>query len=239
MPAEELTFRVAYEGPLADFSRAHPGATLSMWCDWDREAVEVVGLPTEQLRSLHTILESRGGTEAYSVDDRTHVFLGACTDLPHDFVLKAIDEARCLPLPPTRFEQGWEVHHVVSFSEDGSRRLFKVLRDGGREVELLTKRKLQPNPLLSSRGVGVHALFDGLTEKQAHALLQAHRHGLYASPRKVTAADIADSLGLSRSTYEEHVRKAESRVVANLAPYLELWLKARTAPAPPQGGSAA
>jgi predicted DNA binding protein len=126
-------------------------------------------------------------------------------------------------------EDGWEVYHVVSFGDTHSRQLFKALRAGDREVELLSKRTLRVNPLLNTPRAGVGALFDGLTDKQAEALVLAHRHGLYASPRRVTAADIADGVGVSRSTYEEHLRKAESRIVGNLMPYLELHVKARKA----------
>ncbi|HUR70043.1 MAG TPA: helix-turn-helix domain-containing protein, partial [Candidatus Thermoplasmatota archaeon] len=55
------------------------------------------------------------------------------------------------------------------------------------------------------------------------------RHGLYTSPRATTAATIADAVGLSRSTFDEHLRKAENKLVHNLVPYLELAAKARAA----------
>ncbi|HEV8359721.1 MAG TPA: helix-turn-helix domain-containing protein [Candidatus Thermoplasmatota archaeon] len=235
MPAEELSFRVAHEGPLAEFSRAHPAASVSLWCDWKREALEIGGVSRAAMEPLRQQLAKQSWTEVYDVDDANWVFVFACLGLPHDTVLEAIDAQHCVAIPPTRFEQGWEVYHVISFSESKSRALFKQLREGEREVELLTKRKLSVNPLLNTRGAGVGAMFDGLTEKQLDALVQAFRHGLYMSPRRTTAASIADGLGVSRSTYEEHLRKAENRLVANLAPYLELHLKdqraAKAAPA--------
>ncbi|TLZ93777.1 MAG: hypothetical protein E6J95_05620, partial [Methanobacteriota archaeon] len=62
-----------------------------------------------------------------------------------------------------------------------------------------------------------------MTSKQMDALLKAHRYGYYTSPREVTTENIARSLGVSRSTYEEHLRKAENRIVGNLIPYLQLF----------------
>src|SRR5206468_9812537 len=59
--------------------------------------------------------------------------------------------------------------------------------------------------------------------KQSDALLKAHRYGYYSSPRDVTTESIARSLGVSRSTYEEHLRKAENRIMGNLIPYLQLF----------------
>src|SRR2546428_12853278 len=62
-----------------------------------------------------------------------------------------------------------------------------------------------------------------MTSKQMDALLKAHRYGYYTSPREVTTENIARSLGVGRSTYEEHLRKTENRIVGNLIPYLQLF----------------
>lgn len=230
MPAEEIAFRVAFDGPLTELTRAHPEATLSLWCDWKREILEIAGASEAEVKPLVAKLTERTPTtEAFALDDRTQVIVTNCIDLPHDFVNQAVDTHACLNLPPTRFESGWESYTVLSFSEQKSRAMFKAIRDSGRKVELLTKRKLSPQPLLNTRGLAPSQLFAGLTDKQAEALWLGHRHGLYGSPRRTTAASIAEAVGLSRSTYEEHLRKAENKVVANIVPHLELFMKGRKA----------
>ncbi|MHB8604127.1 MAG: helix-turn-helix domain-containing protein [Thermoplasmatota archaeon] len=228
MPAEEITFRVACEGPLTDFTRRHPGAALSLFCDWGREIVEITGVGEDDVKHLVASLTPRASwTETYLLDDATTVLMMDCLSLPHDFVNKAVDAAHCINIPPTRFDGGWETYNVVSFSAEKTQSLFKALRESGREVELVTKSPLKIQPLLNTRGLGANALFNGLTDKQVDAMLLAHKHGMYTSPRRTTAAAIADSLGLSRSTFEEHLRKAENRLVTNLVPYLELQARAR------------
>ena len=228
MPAEELAFKVAYEGPLTEFTARNPRASVSLWCDWRREVVEVSGAPVSEVNALRDLLSPRSSfVEHYAVDDATHVLVMDCINLPHDFVNEAVDASHCINVPPTRFEGRWEHYSVVSFHEDQSRKLFHSLREGGREVELLSKRKLHVQPLLNTKSVAVPSLVSGLTDRQVEALLLAARHGLYNSPRSTTAAAIADGVGLSRSTFEEHLRKAENRLVLNLVPYLELSHKAR------------
>lgn len=235
MPAEELSFRIGFDGPLTEFTRAFPHVSLSLWCDWKKEVVEVAGAGERELTQLRESLAAVSPSlEMYPLDDRTHVIVADCVDLPHDFVNHAVDEAHCLNMAPTRFEDGHEIYNVVSFHEDRSRDLFRALRDGGRAVELLTKRPLKVQPLLNTRGLGVSSLLDGLTDRQIDAVLLGYRHGLYGSPRRTTAAAIASSVGLSRSTFEEHLRKAENRMIANLVPYLELHAKARRAAKPPE-----
>ncbi|HWH08529.1 MAG TPA: hypothetical protein VNX21_04965, partial [Candidatus Thermoplasmatota archaeon] len=184
MPAEELAFKVAYDGPLTEFTARNPAASVSLWCDWRREVVEVAGAPDPEVDALRERLAGRSSfVEHYRVGERTHVLVVDCIGLPHDFVHEAVDGAHCLSVPPTRFEGRWEHYSVVSFHEDQSRKLFHRLRENGREVELLSKRKLHVQPLLNTRSVAVPALVSGLTDRQVEALLLAARHGLYNSPR--------------------------------------------------------
>ena len=55
-----------------------------------------------------------------------------------------------------------------------------------------------------------------LTEKQATALRAAYLHGYYEQPRKSSAAEIADSLGVAHSTYLQHLRTAQQKVFAHI-----------------------
>ena len=55
-----------------------------------------------------------------------------------------------------------------------------------------------------------------LTEKQAAALRAAFHHGYYEQPRKSSAAEIADSLGVAHSTYLQHLRTAQQKVFAHI-----------------------
>jgi len=105
--------------------------------------------------------------------------------------------------------------------------MFKQLREAGR-AELISKREL-PLAVLPSN-VWVHTLFAELTEKQQDALLDAHRYGYYNSPRKVGTEDVAKAAGVSRSTYEEHLRKAENRVMDAIIPYLQLYARGKKSP---------
>lgn len=228
MPAEEISFKVAFDGPLTEFTRRNPHAIVSLWCDWRREVLEVAGVTPEEVDRLKGVLRPMSSfLEHYVVGATTHVLILDCVGLPHDFVNEAVDEAHCVNVPPTRFEAGWEHYNVVSFGEERSRVLFDRVRDGGRQVELLTKKRLHVQPLLNTRSVAVPAILSGITDKQLDAFLLAARHGLYDTPRATTAAAIADAVGLSRSTFEEHIRKAENKLVHNLVPYLELAAKAR------------
>ena len=107
MPAEEISFKVAYDGPLTEFTARNPGAVVSLWCDWRREVVEVSGAPAKEVESLKLALAAHSEIDHFVVSDSTHVLVMDCINLPHDFVNQAVDEARCVNVPPTRFEGRW------------------------------------------------------------------------------------------------------------------------------------
>lgn len=47
------------------------------------------------------------------------------------------------------------------------------------------------------------------------------RIGYYAQPRAATTEELAKGMGVSRTTFEEHLRKAESRVIPRLGALIE------------------
>lgn len=233
MPAEKLEFRVRAPGPLNAFTREHPEAAIALWCDWRREVIEVRGATTDAVEALATTLADGGHPlQRYTLGEDTHVLVMDCSNLPHDAVNQAIDHADCLNLAPTRFHAGYERYSVVSFGEERTRELFRRVREAGREVELIAKRKLGVQALVNLREAGVASLFDGLTLRQVEALHLAQQHGYYRTPRDATASQIAEAAGVSRSTFDEHLRKAEAKLVTNLVPYLELFLQAQRAELP-------
>jgi len=70
--------------------------------------------------------------------------------------------------------------------------------------------------------VSTSSLFGGLTRKQVQALVFALENGYYQVPKRVTTEEMASKLKLPRTTYEEHLRKAEGKVLRSMAPYISL-----------------
>jgi len=70
------------------------------------------------------------------------------------------------------------------------------------------------------------ALFSDLTEKQMDALLTAYSHGYYRLPRKSDIQTIASRKRVPRTTFQEHLKKAENKLVVSLVPYIQLYKKA-------------
>ncbi len=63
---------------------------------------------------------------------------------------------------------------------------------------------------------GSEDILSPLTDRQLEVFETAVQEGYYDVPRQATHKDIAEHLGCAPSTVDEHLRKAESRVVTSL-----------------------
>lgn len=54
---------------------------------------------------------------------------------------------------------------------------------------------------------------DDLSPRQREAFTLARERGYYARPRRASAADLAEELGVTAATFREHLRKAEAKLL--------------------------
>ncbi len=137
---------------------------------------------------------------------------------------------------------GGDEEEVVSLLEDQSAHVLPPIRwqRGEARVTLLLDDGVSPQSLLAefpdarlvskrrSTGTGRGGAFSSplflpaLTEKQARALLAAYKRGYYDFPRSVTTEEVSVSLGIARSTFEQHLNRAEHHVVRAMLPMVRM-----------------
>ncbi len=217
----EVSFRTQYDYPFIQMSAKHPDLPIQMWCIWNRELLQVPTQDEMILKDIEKDIRRAGRVVDKWVEARdARLFLLKCTCGGLDSPWNVWEPHNFTDAPPVVYKDGWGYFRVLTFDEDSTRGLFRDFSKRG-ATELIRKRELPLSVLPTS--VWVNSLFAGLTSKQINAVLKAHRYGYYVSPRQVTTESIASAVGVGRSTYEEHLRKAENRIVAALAPYLELF----------------
>ena len=92
-----------------------------------------------------------------------------------------------------------------------ARSLFASLRESYREVELLGSHERERPP--STREGFLDTLTGRLTERQETALKTAYLAGFFEWPHAVSGDDLAAAMGVSRSTFHQHLRAAERKLV--------------------------
>jgi predicted DNA binding protein len=64
-------------------------------------------------------------------------------------------------------------------------------------------------------------MFAGLTDRQIEVLVTAYEEGLMDVPSQGSMDAAAHKVGISRSTFGEHLRKAVNQLVTNSYPFIK------------------
>jgi len=95
---------------------------------------------------------------------------------------------------------------------DGNpRAVVELLREQYPDTELIGRRERDQPP--DTRQGFLSTLKNRLTDRQLTALQKAYLSGYYDRNRSVTGAELAASMDLDRSTYHQHLRAAERKLV--------------------------
>ena len=221
MVLQEASLRVKHECPYREISERHPDLTIREWPLSDCQVLEISTeeTPTDQLMEdidrLGTVLHESADESGY------HVVTQSCLCSLEESIIDRFEEHNCLYQSPTIYRQGWEHYTVIAFDEDDIRALLDDLR-ADRDIELLSKAAIAEKQIPHSMLTPVDQLFDDLTDRQLAALQLALERGYYEQPRGTSLRDIAGQTSVSKSTYEEHLRKAENKLLTNAGRFLRL-----------------
>lgn len=223
----ELGFKLQHDCPYNIFSKTNPTVVISHWCNWNKDILEIAhrelqnehiqkGIQ-ELIKALGTkvIRKSRAQSNLQVVLQRC-----ACDKLPPP-TLPAIERRNCLELQPAIYTGGWEWYRVIAFSERDIRSLFKDLEKHC-DVEVISRRTVSNESVRDTYLVSTATLFGSLTNKQVRALIAALDNGYYSIPRTATAGEIARRFGFPRTSFVDHLRKAENKLMQAVGPYARL-----------------
>jgi predicted DNA binding protein len=81
------------------------------------------------------------------------------------------------------------------------------------EVDLMATRERAPDQATNTQPGGI---LDELTPRQREVLEAAYRAGYFSWPRESTAEEVAEALGIARSTVHAHLRKSNRNILTEL-----------------------
>ena len=90
-------------------------------------------------------------------------------------------------------------------------------RYGGLSLAAQRRRERDPN----SRTELAESLRDDLTDRQLETVQKAYLSDYFEWPRPVSGESIADSMGITRSTFHQHLRAAQSKIMGALLEEIE------------------
>ncbi|MDA4130443.1 MAG: helix-turn-helix domain-containing protein [Thaumarchaeota archaeon] len=224
----EVAFKLQHDCPYNSFSKNHPSVVISHWCNWSRDVLEIAHRDLQNdpgmkldIQELTKSLGTKIIRRSYAKSNLQVVLMHcACDQIPPP-TLPVIEKRNCLELQPAIYSEGWEWYRIIAFSERDLKNLFKDLDDYCK-IEMISRRSISDESVRETFLVSSASLFGTLTQKQTKALMTALDNGYYRLPRTSTAGEIAELMGVPRTSFVDHLRKAENKVLQGIGPYLRL-----------------
>ncbi|ADD07629.1 HTH-10 family transcription regulator (plasmid) [Natrialba magadii ATCC 43099] len=226
MSMYEVSFKLRHECPYRGLSEQFPGVSIREWYLQDCQVLEITASDAsddellKQIDALGTVLH----TTADGSD--LHVIVQSCACPIEESIIRRFERHNCVHLPPTVYRNGWEHYSVIGFDEADVTALLAEL-DADREIDVLSKTSIEERHVPHSSLFSVDRLFDGLTERQLEALRIALDAGYYNQPRGASITELAEETTVARATFEEHLRKAENKLVTNAGQFVRLLTEAQ------------
>lgn len=223
----EIGFKLQHDCPFNRISERYPSVVLAWWSNFDQNVLEASGAAPEGLAvyesELNAAIAQMGGRVVRKSSEGSKVQLVVAWDGSkwEYSTTQVFMKYNCLVLQPNIHTGGQEWYRVISFTEKDVRGLFKELDSSGR-VEIISTRTVEEGTVRDTFTITTPALLGELTKNQVDALVLALDSGYYAVPKKATTEDVAARVGLPRTTFEDRLRRAESKVLRSVAPYIQL-----------------
>ncbi len=213
----QVTFRVEHDCPMARLSAQVPAARFTNWSGHRVEVIEVRAAPAlwqqaaaaagRHLEVVRTIATPEGGllVAELHVDDAASVS-------------RILEAHHCMALQPMRVAAGWEHYDAIAFgpAKNPEQPALEALSRRW-PTQVVRRRTIGPGDLMASLFQSLRPILDAPTDKQAKALVAAAGEGYYQSPRRATTAQVAATLGIGRSAFEERLRGGENRILRAVA----------------------
>lgn len=224
MAIVDARVRVHHPCPYCDLSTRFPDSLFLLWCDNRRDTVLVSSQNRDGLR---------GVLDAWKRGFHARVLLREGNDallIVPDFewrdppsVTRMARAGGVWALHPVLYFGGKETYRFLAPSRAGLNRLFRRLRRLG-EVEVLSIADRAGLDSVRTVPASTVHLLEGLTDSQVRSLVAAHDAGLLEVPARSSWASVARAQGLSRSTFGEHLRKGQRKLLENSYPLLRARL---------------
>jgi predicted DNA binding protein len=212
----EATFRLAGEG--AYETATHGTDTrIELWCNEHCDLLHVQGEGTDTTREH--VRESVGIQDLLIEDDECVLVTSECLRTREENTIeKYVARHNCLLLPPLRYADGAKFCRILALSGSNLTSLYQDLLETF-SVSVETKREIET----IANEVPLLSLSDALPDfsaRQREVLVTAQEHGYYEIPRATTTTEIAEVVGIERRTAEEHLRRAENKLVEAMIEYV-------------------
>jgi predicted DNA binding protein len=222
----DVSLRLDHALPFSNLSKIFPAANIQRWCNLEVDILEIESTKEDNARieaTLRQMVKSLGARliriNRYSSKALEAVV--GCKCAVDNSSVAMIEWAGCIPMMPVSYKGGLEYCRLLAFTKDSLNGAIERLSKMSK-LEIQSKSVVARDSARSAITVPVDEFLGSLTRRQLGAFMAAMQMGYYNLPKRTTIEEVASRQGMKRSTYEEHLRKAELKILQAVRPYARL-----------------
>ncbi|MDS0294885.1 helix-turn-helix domain-containing protein [Halogeometricum luteum] len=205
----QATFEISGDGGYA-LATAETDASLELWCNEHCDLLHIRGASAEAV--VERVERAVGVRERLDREGEVLLITDDCLRRREPNAIEAyLVRNDCLLLPPVRYEGGAKRCRVLALDPASLTAVYRELLADGLAVDVRSKRRA--NAVAEGVPPSPADLLPDLSPRQYDALRAAVEGGYYEIPRETTTEELAAELGVGRRTAEEHLRRAENKLV--------------------------
>jgi predicted DNA binding protein len=221
----EISVEFDHHCTISDLSARFPSANFQFWDNVQRGFIEIKSERIDDLRPMSIELRKlQRGLDCTVLQKKVNAKgeLTALLMFDHDnkgSSVSLVAECGCFLLFPLIITAGREYLHILAFDKGASQRLRRRLNaEGEARIERVRRIHFDTSGLSSVMPL-INPVSD-LTPKQLAALATSMRLGYYELPRHTSTGKIANAVHVPRTTFQDHRKKGETKLMHALAPYI-------------------
>jgi predicted DNA binding protein len=221
----EISVRLLHHCTISDLSARFPSANFQFWDNVQRGYVEITSKRSDDFAPMNVELRKLQRGNVYTILQKKvnrKGELSALITFDHDSKgssVSMVAECGCFLVFPVVISAGLEYLHILAFDKGATKRLLNRFNSEGEAMIEKERRINFEISGLSSVMPLINPISD-LTSKQAAALAMSMRLGYYERPRHTSTGKIANAVNVPRTTFQDHRKKAETKLMNALAPYI-------------------
>jgi predicted DNA binding protein len=232
----ETKLKVGHSCCFSRLSSRFPFTRMSLWSTGSAGVLRVESPDSAELHKVIDAARRDFDSREAEVGLTGATLFMTCHILRHRAlsVMAVADRSGVWPTMPIGFRDGAETYRVISPDKTFLRRFLTGL-EGVSSIQVLSHRTRERADWPFYAGETSGNPLDHLTPIQQDALATAFESGLLQIPARRTMEEVAREFGISRSTFGEHLRKAQGRLVRNVYPLLHTDRRVRAHSLPLHG----
>ncbi len=223
---EELRLKMRHNLPFEPMSIRFPDAKIFRWCNSYTDYLEIHGEHLnrdEWEKSVYSFAGKLGSKVMSFLWDENHAtVMLSCRCSMENSTLRMAESVGCMVRPPVIYENSYEFLDIVCMDSEKANEIFNTFSKVA-EVEVTSKRTVLENDLRSLWSIQMSEVFSELTEKQLRYISDALSSGYFDIPKRVRIDQLAKLNGITTATMQEHLSKAESKILTSLDVYVKFF----------------